>query len=604
MNARASALALALASVCLMAGRPAAAEANEHQSCAAHADVVMRAMCDEMERSMRSLQLAELARPYFLSYRVDERHEVRASGHFGALASSNTSKARSLSIELRVGAPDLDNSNYLPSGFEGSPLASSYRLPLDDDYRELRRQMWTATDSAYKHALETLSKKRAALQNKTREEVPDFLPTQTPHVSRDALAWEALAWEAPPVATLETTVRSLGAVFRQLPAVEASWVHAQAGAVRSLYINSEGSSYATANVGAEVSVAAKTQAPDGTVLQDGDVFMAQTWQGLPSPSAMTSRVLELGKSLDARRQAAPFDLYNGPVLFEGQAAAALFAQAFAANLLATRVPVTDSRMQGYAASTRNPFLDKIGARVLPRFLNVRDDPTISNNDGGALRGGYAVDAEGVPAAPTALIERGMLRALLSTRNPVAGISESTGNRRGAEVWPSNLIVTATQGLSNVELRDEFLALVREFGLPYGVVVRRLTSARKLDNQDRPSSGSFRASVDYLARAFKVHLDGTEEPIRKGELSGFGASAFKDIVAASQSVSNHDFAQIDLALALLNLSSLRLAGPSYGRALEEPVATISIPDLLFEDATIRRPSQDAPNPPALAHPFFE
>ena len=604
MSARFLTLAFALASGCLAAGQTAAAEANEQQSCAAHADVVMRAMCDEMERSMRSLQLAALEKPYFLSYRVDERHEVRASGHFGALTSSDTSKARSLSIELRVGSPDLDNSNYLPTGFEGSPLASSYRLPLDDDYRELRRQMWTATDSAYKHALETLSKKRAALQNKTREEVPDFLPAQTPHVSRSALAWEALAWEAPPVAALETTVRELGAVFRQLPAVEASWAHAQAGAVRSLYVNSEGSSYTTANASAEVAIAAKTQAPDGTVLQDGDVFMAQTWQDLPSPSAMTSRVLELGKSLDARRQAAPFDLYNGPVLFEGQAAAALFAQAFAANLLATRVPVTDSRMQGYAASTRNPFLDKIGARVLPRFLNVRDDPTISKNDGGALRGGYAVDAEGVPAAPTTLIERGLLRALLSTRNPVAGISESTGNRRGAEVWPSNLIVTATQGLSNAELRDEFMALVGEFGLPYGVVVRRLTSARKLDNQDRPSSASFRASVDYLARAFKVYPDGTEEPIRKGELSGFGASAFKDIVAASQSVSNHDFAQLDLALALLNLSSLRLAGPSYGRALEEPVVTISVPALLFEDATIRRPSQDAPKPPALAHPFFE
>ena len=599
MNARASALALAFVGVCLAAGRTASADADEEQSCAAHADVVMRAMCDEMERSMRSLQLAELERPYFLSYRVDERHQVRASGHFGALASSNRNKTRSLSIELRVGGPDLDNSNYLPTGFEGSPLASSYRLPLDDDYRELRRQMWTATDSAYKHALETLSKKRAALQNKTREEVPDFLPAQTPHVSRSALAWEA-----PPVAALETTVRELGAVFRQMPAVEASWAHAQAGAVRSLYVNSEGSSYTTANASAEVAIAAKTQAPDGTVLQDGDVFMAQTWQDLPSPSAMASRVLELGKSLDARRQAAPFDLYNGPVLFEGQAAAALFAQAFAANLLATRVPVTDSRMQGYAASTRNPFLDKIGARVLPRFLNVRDDPTISKNDGGALRGGYAVDAEGVPAAPTTLIERGLLRALLSTRNPVAGISESTGNRRGAEAWPSNLIVTATQGLSNAELRDEFMALVREFGLPYGVVVRRLASARKLDNQDRPSSASFRASVDYLARAFKVYLDGTEEPIRKGELSGFGASAFKDIVAASQSVSNHDFAQLDLALALLNLSSLRLAGPSYGRALEEPIVTISVPALLFEDATIRRPSQDAPKPPALAHPFFE
>lgn len=558
----------------------------------------MQAMCDEMERSMRSLQLEDLEKPYFLSYRVVERHETRASGDFGALATSNTSRTRFLSIDLRVGEPDMDNSNYLPEGFSRSPLISSYPLPLDDDYWQLRRQMWLATDGAYKHALETLSKKRAALQNKTREDIPDFL-AQAPHVSRNAPAWAP-----PPVAALESTVRALGSVFKELPAVESSWVNARASHSRGLYINSEGSAYITANPSAAVRVAAKTQAPDGTVLQDAEVFVAQTWQGLPSLDAMTNRVRELGASLQTRRGAEPIDLYNGPVLVEGQAAAELFAQAFVANLLATRVPVTDSRMQSYAASTRNPFVDKIGARVLPRFLKVVDDPTISENSGGALRGGYVVDDEGVPAGPTMLVERGLLRTLLTTRNPVAGTSGSTGNRRGALVWPSNLIVTANRGLSQAELRDEFMALVDEFGLPFGVVVKRLGSADKLDRRDRPPSIGGQASVDYITRAFKVYPDGTEEPIRKGQLSGFGASAFKDIVAASQSVSNHDLSHLHMSLVLSNLFTLRMAGPTYGLAVEEPVVTISVPDLLFEDATIRRPSQDTPSPPALAHPFFE
>ena len=48
-------------------------------------------------------------------------------------------------------------------------------LPLEDDYQEIRRQIWLATDGAYKDALENLSRKKAALQNKTRsEEIPDF----------------------------------------------------------------------------------------------------------------------------------------------------------------------------------------------------------------------------------------------------------------------------------------------------------------------------------------------------------------------------------------------------------------------------------------------
>ena len=578
---------LLVAACCLFADQGVAQDGDQ---CPAPGDIVMRAMCDELERAMRSLQLEELERPYFLSYRVEELHEVRADGHFGALTNSDTSRSRDLLIELRVGGPDLDNSNYLPDSFGRSPLTSRYSLPLDDDYRELRRQMWLATDVAYKHALETLSKKRAALQNKTREDVPDFL-AEEPYVGEGG----AETPEVPDVAALESTVRDLGAVFQQLPAVDASRVDAWAGFLRSRYVNSEGSFYASVQPRAGVRAMARTQAPDGTVLQDAEVFAAGEWRDLPSLDAATSRVLELGASLEVRRQAQPLDVYNGPVLFEGQAAAELFGQVFVAKLLATRVPVTDARLQGYGASVRNPFMDKLGARVLPRFLNVHDDPTISENNGGFLHDGYAVDAEGVPATPTTLIENGRLRALLATRNPVAGISRSTGNRRGGSVSPSNLIVTATDALSDAELRDEFMALVREFGLDHGVVVRRLASVHKLDGRDRVRG----QAADYLTRAFKVYLDGREEPIRKAELSSFSETAFKDIVAVSESVSNHA-----VTLVLPSAYAVRQAGALYGWSLEVPGATISVPDLLFEDATIRSPSRDTPRPPVLAHPFFE
>ena len=587
MTVRTSVLLLAFA---LTASAGQAFAQDSEQCAAGHGDVVMRAMCDELDRAMRSLRLEELETPYFLSYRVEELHEVRADGHFGALTNSDTSRTRDLSIELRVGGPDLDNSNYLPDSFGRSPLTSRYGLPLDDDYRELRRQMWLATDVAYKHALETLSKKRAALQNKTREDVPDFLD-QERHVAEGGTD----APEVPDVAALESTVRDLGAVFKQLPAVDASRVGAWAGYLRSRYVNSEGSFYTSVQPRAGVRAMARTQAADGTVLQDAEVFAAAEWQDLPSLDAATSRVLELGASLEARRQAQPLDVYNGPVLFEGQAAAELFGQVFVAKLLATRVPVTDPRWQGYGESVRNPFMDKIGARVLPRFLSVRDDPTVSENNGGSLHDGYAVDAEGVPATPTTLIENGRLRTLLATRNPVAGISRSTGNRRGASVSPSNLIVAATGGLSDAELRDEFMALVREFGLDYGVVVRRLANVHKIDGRDRVRG----EAADYLTRAFKVYLDGREEPIRKGELSSFSETAFKDIVAVSESVSNHA-----VTLVLPSTLAVRQAGALYGWSLEVPGATISIPDLLFEDATIRRPSRDTPRPPVLAHPFFE
>ena len=583
-------VALAVLGLC---ASPLCADEADQPSCEAHQDVVLRAMCDELRRSTGSLQLEQLERPYFLSYRVDDRVSITASGHFGALASSARSQDRVLAVEVRVGSPALDNSNYLSTELRRSPLTRRFALPLDDDYRELRRQMWLATDIAYKHALETLSKKRAALQNKTREDVPDFLDAQ-PHVHH---ALPTLP--EPPLADLETTARRLSAVFAELPSVDDSWVHVRAQNLHMRYVNSEGSSYTTSESAAFVRAAAKTQAADGTLLQDTEAFRARTWQELPPPDEMAHTIRRLGASLMARRQAEFVDLYNGPVLFAGQAAAELFGQAFVGYLLATRAPVADARIESYAASARNPFLDKIGARVLPRLLNVYDDPTATENAGGPLLGGYAVDGEGVPSTPTTLIENGILKTLLTTRNPVAGISHSTGNRRSTALLPSNLIVATQRGSTPAELHDEFMALVRERGLDYGIRVERLSNSLKLDARDRPPRVRGQVAIDHLARAFRVYPDGREEPIPKAELSGFSETAFKDIVAVSQSVSNHS-----PDLWMPRAAVARYATPWYGTTLEEPGVTVSIPDLLFEEATIRRPTGNAPRPPELAHPHFE
>ena len=583
---------VAVAALGLCAGAFAAADAEE-PSCGEHGDIVLRAMCDELQRSMRSLQVEQLETPYFLSYRVDDRVGVAASAHFGALANSSRSRDRALAVEVRVGTPALDNSNFLSTELGRSPLTRRFALPLDDDVRELRRQMWIATDIAYKHALETLSQKRAALQNKTREETPDFLGQQ-PHVHH-----APLESAEPPLADVEATARRLSAVFEELPDVDDSWVHVRARNLRTRYVNSEGSSHTRSDSSAFVRAAAKTQAPDGTVLQDTEAFRARTWEALPPTDEMADAIRRLGTSLAARRQAEFVDLYNGPVLFEGQAAAELFGQAFAGYLLGTRAPVADTRIESYAASARNPFVDKIGARVLPRLLDVYDDPTASENSGGPLLGGYAVDGEGVPATATTLVERGILKTVLTTRNPVAGVSSSTGNRRGAALLPSNLIVATQRGLTAAELRDEFMALVRERGLDYGIRVERLSNSLKLDTRDRPSRVRGQIAIDHLARAFRVHLDGREEPIAKAELSGFGETAFKDIVAVSQSVSNHS-----PDLWMPRAAIVRYAAPWYGTTLEEPGVTVSVPDLLFEEATIRRPTGNAPRPPVLAHPRFE
>ena len=142
----------------------AAAEAGE-QRADAQGSVLMRALRDELSRSMEALHMGDVEGPFFLAYRVDETEKRGATAAFGGVSEITDSKARALTVELRVGEPALDNSNYL-----GPRIRWFYpELPLDNDYRELRRHLWLATDEAYKNALETLTAKRAALQSQQRD---------------------------------------------------------------------------------------------------------------------------------------------------------------------------------------------------------------------------------------------------------------------------------------------------------------------------------------------------------------------------------------------------------------------------------------------------
>ena len=180
--------------------------------------VLMRALEDELERSMQTLRLEELERPYFIAYRVTEGKNQEASATFGSLLTSGRNHSRTLQVEVRVGDYSLDNTHFQSFSYGRSGVVWMYGgrvpLPLEDDYGELRRQIWLATDGVYKKALEDLAKKKAVLQNKTRTEIIDDFSREDPATVED---WgEAVEVEQ---AWMEDLVKRLSALFREAPAV-------------------------------------------------------------------------------------------------------------------------------------------------------------------------------------------------------------------------------------------------------------------------------------------------------------------------------------------------------------------------------------------------
>ena len=555
----------------------------------AQESALMRALGDEMKRTMAELQLDEAEKPYFVAYRVVENASTSATATGGGAVNQWQGQNRRLQVELRVGSHALDNTNYFSGRPSFQPPAS---LPLNDDYEQLRRRIWLATDAAYKSALDELAAKKAALQNKTSvEEVAD-LSTEEPFQTMAPQPELALATDR-----VVALANDISAAFQGQVHVFRSQVAVGARQSTITYLNSEGSSFVRDEPLAYVHVTASTQAEDGTELSDFVAAEARTWEHLPSQEELVARTTRMTATLAELRTAPALERYTGPVLFEGQAAAELVAQVLAPRFMGLRMPVVENPMFERALEqVRNPFLDKLGARVLARSLSVVDDPGAAAPDGGPpMLGSYVVDDDGVPAAPTSLVQNGILKTLLTSRNPVPDLPTSSGNRRGDAPLPSNLLITAKNGLGADELRAELLALVAERGADHGIVVRRIGSPRMAGADGfmmMAMAMGQGAKVMPLTLAYKVFADGREELIGKAMLPTFTEGQFKDVIAASAAYTRYDTTVAPVGGAMLG------GGVGGGSAL----TTIVTPDFLFEDVTVRRPPGNIPRPPVAPHPL--
>lgn len=156
-------------------------------------------------------------------------------------------------------------------------------------------------------------------------------------------------------------------------------------------------------------------------------------------------------------------------------------------------------------------------------------------------------------------------------------------------------------MSQDEMREELLALVEERGLDFGIVVRRLGNPQMTLSRERRfvlmlPEETGRSNVEPVNFAIKLFPDGREELIRKAELLGLGESSFREIVAASEALTAYHTTY----RPRLGFTMSSLIFPSSGR-ISSTVVSLVVPQLLFEDVTLRRPTGDIPHLPLIAHP---
>jgi len=544
----------------------------------------MRALTEELARAT-TLQMQDLERPYFVQYHVQDSIAFTATAQDGALVSTNWNRQRQLRTRVRVGSPELDNTNFTEQGVGFGDQGEEAGLPVEDDLLALRQAIWLATDRNYKSAVETLTRKRAYLRDKAvTNRGADFSAAPVVEVTGAAatLTLDEAGWQA--------RLRRCSAAFNRFPAVQDSEVRFIAGAQNLYVVNSEGARLRMPDSGAVLAFRAELQAPDGMRLSDGRVYVGKTAAELPSVDVIERDIAQVVRTLESGAQAEVLDRYNGPVLFDGVAGAQLFRGLLGEGLAGKPEVVGEQRSLPGMSSLEY----KLGTRLLPGSFQVWDDPTLESWEGQALLGFYRYDDEAVAAQRVELIKDGRLRNLCLCRTPTPKLTGSNGHGRSTEsgaprAWIGNLFIEDQKGIPEAELKAELIAAAKDEGLEYALRVPNLrlpglfsTRPELMGFFNRALRGGGAKLGDPVV-AYKVSVtDGKETPVRGLEFAPFELRGLRHVLAAGATPRVFN----DLGVGY------------FGAAA--PVAVVA-PPVLLEEVELARTREEFDTPPLLAPP---
>jgi hypothetical protein len=549
-------------------------------------DPLLAAMRDEIARA-HSLTVAGLTAPYFIQYVVDQGDGFGVSASLGGLLSRHRNQVRQPEIDVRVGDYKFDNTNFA-DGVQGTRYNLG-RWPLDDSYPVLRRFFWLGTDSAYKGAAETISRKRAALRDITESNpVDDFSRAQPLEFIRDLsrLTIDEDEWTA--------RVRSLSAIFAAYPAVLDSQVELDAEAGGYYVANSEGTLVRVPENAAFLRARGFSQAADGTLLRDTVTSLAIDAAHLPADADLNGALRTMAQNIEALAKAPKGEDYDGPVLFEGAASPQIFAELLGRSIALPRKPA------GWTGPFHASDLEgRLGARILPDTFDVVDDPTQHEWRGRPLFGAYDVDREGVRASPLALIEKGVLKSFLLTRQPVHGFSGSNGRARlpgplgAATAGVSNLFVSSSETIPAADLKQKLIDLIKARSLAFGIVVRKMDypSTASLDELRRTFNTAESAAhpVSSPVLVYKVYPDGREELMRGLRFRGLTVRSLKDILVAGDDNVVFDYLDNGVPLALV------------GAASYTTESCVVAPSIIVDDLELHPVEEELPKLPVAPPP---
>jgi hypothetical protein len=197
-----------------------------------------------------------------------------------------------------------------------------------------------------------------------------------------------------------------------------------------------------------------------------------------------------------------------------------------------------------------------------------------------------------------LVEKGVLKNYLLTRQPVRGYSSSNGRARmpgsygASTAGISNLFVRASETVPVAELKKKLIELCQARGKSYGIVVRKMDfpSSASFDEVRRLLQGSQGGRpVSLPLLVYKLFPDGHEELVRAVRFRGLNVRSLKDILAAGDDNAVFEFMDNSAPFALIGATGFTAE------------AAVIAPSILVDDLELHPLEDELPKLPVVPPP---
>lgn len=522
-------------------------------------EAVVDVLADWARRATDELVL-DGVRPYRTVIAAYRRERTVVVGELGSLYNESETVGHPAMVEVIVGDDARNSSRFQARNQRTLGARVRPSLVIEPVPLALSRDLWLTTDASFKDAVTRLPQKLSAYDAVATAYPPDWLAA--PPVRREV----SVARPPLDVDVLRRLAVEGSAAFRGLPSLRNGWVEVAVERGDLVVVDSDGMRTSRPEDHAVIYAWCDALRSDGVHVYEERTWVVDGPDHLPSVDVVREAAAAMAARVDARTRAAVVADYEGPVLFEGEAAAQLV------GYLATR-ELEGTPPEPQAGVTYEQLVrggPRLGRRLLPPGWSAWDDP--ASVPVGAP-GGFDVDLEGVPAQRVELVRDGRVVDLVRSRVPRDDGAPSNGHARGSlqTEWDArlaSLTVEAPRAMSSKAVARAAGRAARAAEVPALLVVRSM-------HRGRPGS------LPRVQEGVWRYADGHEEPVVSLQFQYTNRRMLKDVLAAGGGTATRTF-----------FASAKPGG-SDGTTTGLPT-TVRVPAmLLIDDVEATFPGPDSP-----------